>query len=112
MSYRRSEPEKLSEVLITIERPITDVVAIVNAYNRERLQKLHQLLIEPIAHLLPKNETDRIMFIPHQELFLVPFTALQDEAGNYLGLAEKWQKVQPARRSSCQKCDFMRKKGV
>ncbi len=69
---------------MTIARPVTDVVAIVNAYNRERLQKLHQLLIQPIAHLLPTEETDRIIFIPHQELFFVPFTALQDQAGKYL----------------------------
>lgn len=69
---------------ITIQRPITDVVAIVNPYKRERLQKLHQLLIQPIAHLLPKDENDRVIFIPHQELFLVPFAALQDEDANYL----------------------------
>lgn len=68
----------------TIQRPITDVVAIVNAFNRERLQHLHKLLIQPIADLLPKNENDRVIFIPHQQLFLVPFPALQDEAGNYL----------------------------
>jgi len=41
-------------------------------------QELHQLLIEPIAGILPQNEEERIIFIPHQELFLVPFAALQD----------------------------------
>jgi CHAT domain-containing protein len=69
---------------VTIQRPMTDVAAIVNAYNRERLQTLHQLLIEPIAHLLPTDETDRVIFIPHQELFFVPFPALQDKHGDYL----------------------------
>jgi len=68
----------------TIQRPITDVVKIVNAFNRQRLQKLHQILIQPIADLLPKDENDRIIFIPHEQLFRVPFPALQDEAGNYL----------------------------
>jgi len=68
----------------TIQRPITDVVAIVNAFNRQRLQKLHQLLIQPIADLLPKNENGRVIFIPHEQLFLVPFPALQDETSNYL----------------------------
>ncbi|NER99533.1 MAG: CHAT domain-containing protein, partial [Symploca sp. SIO1B1] len=68
----------------TIQRPITDVVEIVNALNRQHLQQLHQLLIQPIADLLPKNENDRIIFIPHEQLFLVPFPALQDEDGNYL----------------------------
>ncbi|NEQ66763.1 MAG: CHAT domain-containing protein [Symploca sp. SIO2D2] len=67
-----------------IERPITDVVEIVDAFNRQHLQQLHQLLIQPIADLLPKNENERIVFIPHEELFLVPFPALQDEDGNYL----------------------------
>ncbi len=68
----------------TIQRPITDVVAVVNAFNRQRLQQLHQLLIQPIADLLPKDENDRIIFIPHEQLFLVPFPALQDEDGKYL----------------------------
>ncbi|NEQ64865.1 MAG: CHAT domain-containing protein, partial [Symploca sp. SIO2D2] len=47
-------------------------------------QELHQLLIEPIAGILPQNEEERIIFIPHQELFLVPFTALQDNNNKYL----------------------------
>ncbi|NES00333.1 MAG: CHAT domain-containing protein, partial [Symploca sp. SIO1B1] len=68
----------------TIQRPITDVVEIVDAFNRQHLQQLHQLLIQPIADLLPKDENDRIIFIPHEQLFLVPFPALQDEDGKYL----------------------------
>ncbi|MDX2241595.1 MAG: tetratricopeptide repeat protein [Leptolyngbyaceae cyanobacterium bins.302] len=40
------------------------------------LRQLHQLLIEPIADLLPKNENDRVIFMPQGELFLVPFPAL------------------------------------
>ena len=52
--------------------------------NNRTLQQLHQLLIDPIADLLPKNEKDRVIFIPQDSLFLVPFPALQDEAGNYL----------------------------
>ena len=50
----------------------------------KRLQQLHQLLITPIADLLPKKETERVVFIPQNELFLVPFPALQDEKGKYL----------------------------
>ena len=49
-----------------------------------QFQQLHQLLIEPIADLLPKNPTDRVIFIPHKSLFLVPFPALQNQAGEYL----------------------------
>ncbi|NEO74840.1 CHAT domain-containing tetratricopeptide repeat protein [Moorena sp. SIO4G3] len=71
---------------VTIERPITDVARIVDSPNIEkpRLQQLHKLLIEPIADLLPKDENARVVFIPHRELFSVPFPALQDQEGNYL----------------------------
>ena len=48
------------------------------------LQQLYQFLIEPIAEFLPQNEEERIIFIPHQELFLVPFPALQDANEIYL----------------------------
>ncbi|MEG4024864.1 CHAT domain-containing protein [Microcoleus sp. S13C4] len=48
------------------------------------LQELYQLLIEPIADLLPQYPASRITFIPHESLFLVPFAALQDTSGNYL----------------------------
>ncbi|MEG4029050.1 MULTISPECIES: CHAT domain-containing protein [unclassified Microcoleus] len=48
------------------------------------LQELYQLLIEPIADLLPQDPASRITFIPHESLFLVPFAALQDSSGNYL----------------------------
>ncbi|MEB3831783.1 CHAT domain-containing protein [Phormidium sp. CCY1219] len=49
-----------------------------------RLQQLHSLLIEPIAHLLPADPQQRIILIPHQSLFLVPFSALQDSSGRFL----------------------------
>ncbi|NJP08066.1 MAG: CHAT domain-containing protein [Leptolyngbyaceae cyanobacterium RU_5_1] len=48
------------------------------------LHRLHQLLIEPIADLLPKHPNARIVFIPQESLFLVPFPALQDINGTYL----------------------------
>lgn len=50
----------------------------------KQLNKLYQLLIAPIADLLPENPQDRIIFIPHQDLLLVPFAALVDEQGKYL----------------------------
>ncbi len=52
--------------------------------SNKQLQQLHQLLIKPIAHLLPKNPDDRVIFIPQRELFLVPFPALQDANNQYL----------------------------
>lgn len=48
------------------------------------LQQLHKLLIEPIADLLPENSNQPIIFIPQDELFLVPFSAIQDANGKYL----------------------------
>ena len=50
----------------------------------DQLRKLHQLLIEPIADLLPSNPEQRVVFIPQGDLFLVPFPALMDDAGTYL----------------------------
>jgi len=44
----------------------------------------YQLLIQPIAELLPTAPESRVIFIPQGELFLVPFAALQDAAGKYL----------------------------
>ena len=48
------------------------------------LRLLHQILIEPIADLLPTDPNTPIIFIPHYELFLVPFTALQSANNRYL----------------------------
>jgi CHAT domain-containing protein len=48
------------------------------------LQQLHRLLIEPIAKDLPTQKDARVIFIPQQELFAVPFPALQDSQGKYL----------------------------
>ena len=55
-----------------------------NQFGAHPLRQLHQLLIQPIADLLPKNPNDRIVFIPQNELLLVPFSALIDAKGNYL----------------------------
>ena len=47
-------------------------------------KQLHQLLIEPIAEFLPTNPEARVIFIPQESLFLLPFAALQDASGQYL----------------------------
>jgi CHAT domain-containing protein/Tfp pilus assembly protein PilF len=49
-----------------------------------RLQQLYDLLIEPIAYLLPTEPQKRVIFIPQNELFLVPFPSLLDKNGKYL----------------------------
>jgi CHAT domain-containing protein len=48
------------------------------------LQLLYQILIEPIADLLPADVNSPIIFIPHYDLFLVPFAALQSGNNRYL----------------------------
>ncbi|MBD2200355.1 MULTISPECIES: CHAT domain-containing protein [Calothrix] len=47
-------------------------------------EKLYQLLIQPIAQYLPTNPNEKVIFIPQNELFLVPFPALKDEQNKYL----------------------------
>ena len=51
---------------------------------RQHWRSLHQLLIEPIADLLPTEPTARVVFVPQEQLFLVPFPALQAQDGSYL----------------------------
>jgi len=59
-------------------------------YNRDEtgrfplLQLLHQILIEPIIDLLPVDANCQLIFVPHYDLFLVPFAALQDSNNRYL----------------------------
>jgi CHAT domain-containing protein len=50
----------------------------------QKLKALHELLITPIAQYLPKNPNERVIFVPQNELFLIPFPALQDNQGKYL----------------------------
>ncbi len=49
-----------------------------------QFKTLHQLLIAPIADLLPRNPADRVVFVPQEQLFLVPFAALQDAQNQFL----------------------------
>lgn len=66
--------------------PIKDVVSPVESLriNHRSLQQLHQLLIAPIADLLPNDPDSHVIFIPQDELFLVPFPALQDAQSKFL----------------------------
>ncbi|GAB4465392.1 MAG: hypothetical protein OHK0037_20170 [Elainellaceae cyanobacterium] len=49
-----------------------------------KLQALHQLLIEPIADLLPRDPEAEVVFIPQGQLYLVPFATLQAADGSFL----------------------------
>ncbi|MEA5504699.1 CHAT domain-containing tetratricopeptide repeat protein [Halotia wernerae UHCC 0503] len=61
-----------------------DVTATGTPIQTKYLQKLHKILIEPITDYLPTNPDEKVIFIPHESLFLVPFVALQDADGKYL----------------------------
>jgi CHAT domain-containing protein/uncharacterized protein HemY len=50
----------------------------------DKLRELHQLMIEPIADLLPTDPEKQVVFIPQGDLFLVPFPALMNASGEYL----------------------------
>ena len=52
--------------------------------SKKDLQKLHEILIQPIADLLPTRPKEHIILIPQGDLFFVPFAALQDKKGQYL----------------------------
>jgi len=61
-----------------------EVIRQAKGQQSQHLHELHQLLIAPIADLLPQNPSDLVIFIPQDELFLVPFPALRDANGQYL----------------------------
>jgi CHAT domain-containing protein/cytochrome c-type biogenesis protein CcmH/NrfG len=86
-SWRKEEDwQSGDEKDLAISHSINDVEAIVNSSEakKQSLHQLHQLLIEPIADILPKDPENRVIFVPHEDLFLVPFAALQDSKGEYL----------------------------
>ncbi|WNZ44070.1 CHAT domain-containing protein [Leptolyngbya boryana CZ1] len=66
------------------DRSLVAVPASNPEQQKQALQQLHKILIEPIADLLPKDPNQRVAFMPQDSLFLVPFAALQDKDGKYL----------------------------
>jgi CHAT domain-containing protein len=62
----------------------TDTVRSLSCRGNSCLKQMYQLLIQPIATELPTNPDERVIFIPHESLFLVPFAALQDENEKFL----------------------------
>jgi CHAT domain-containing protein len=77
------------EVTLENENGIRDIVksdqiAHINSNVKPYLRQLHELLIEPVADLLPTSERSPIIFIPDGVLYEVPFAALQDAKNFYL----------------------------
>ncbi len=56
----------------------------INPHQYRELKELHQLLIKPIEDLLPTNPDERVIFVPTDALFYLPFAALVDEEGKFL----------------------------
>lgn len=54
------------------------------AKGESRPRQLHRLLIAPIADLLPRDPDARVIFVPQESLFLVPFAALRGDDGRHL----------------------------
>jgi len=49
-----------------------------------KLRLLYSVLIEPVSDLLPTDPNSHVIFVPHRDLTLAPFAALQDSEGRYL----------------------------
>ncbi|MEO1350651.1 MAG: CHAT domain-containing tetratricopeptide repeat protein [Cyanobacteria bacterium J06635_15] len=80
--YRGDSDASELDTLVAETRAGIGVVA--NSIPSERLKDLHQILIDPIADLLPTDPNANVVFVPQGSLFLVPFAALQDTDGTYL----------------------------
>ncbi|MGJ5676367.1 MAG: CHAT domain-containing protein [Nostochopsis sp.] len=66
------------------DRGSVEVTVVPQKNQKQKLQILHELLISPIADLLPSDPKAHVIFIPQESLFLVPFPALKDKDGKYL----------------------------
>jgi len=93
ITFRKQAIETSLKDLITTARVSVGVRGLVSIRLRpdlqaggdsDRLQQLHRLLIQPIADQLPSDPTAPVIFVPHRELFLVPFAALPNENGTPL----------------------------
>lgn len=77
-----SQEQQINNALTGIDTEVSNIPR--QNISNKKLQDLYQIIIEPIADLLPKTPEEQVIFIPHQELLLVPFAALNDANGRYL----------------------------
>jgi CHAT domain-containing protein/tetratricopeptide (TPR) repeat protein len=70
----------------TIQNPLTKIIPLPASQNTRypTLTEFYNILIEPIADLLPKDPQQPIIFVPNKDFNRVPFAALQDANRNYL----------------------------
>ena len=80
LSNQPTTTEDVSKTYTLIGKAVTHT----NPPNSDRqLKKLYQLLINPIADLLPAESEERVIFIPQGSLFYLPFPALQSPSEDY-----------------------------
>ena len=87
IAFRRVDLKFLQQEKTSLENLVATSRILKGARTRQgeaARAKLHQLAIAPIADVLPTDPNARVIFIPQESLFLLPFPALRDTAGQYL----------------------------
>ncbi|NEQ34091.1 MAG: CHAT domain-containing protein [Leptolyngbya sp. SIO4C5] len=82
--YRTAEDTSTITELVANLRNVGIRVSLDDSAQAAQLQQLYQILIDPIADLLPIDPNAKVVFVPQGSLLLVPFAALQDADGTYL----------------------------
>jgi CHAT domain-containing protein len=77
VTYSMLNPQDAPDIIRSISKKYCE-------NSEECLERLNQILIEPITDLLPNNPNAHVVFIPDGNLFKVPFAALRDVQGQYL----------------------------
>lgn len=85
LEFPNQQNKSLEDLIYNTRTKVLDQLSNNHQENdpRPELKQLYELLIQPISELLPLNPNSRVIFIPHRELFLVPFSALLDTDMKY-----------------------------
>ena len=81
------ETTTLEEFVSSIRKSLSGLEWASTNASRKKIrpfQQLYQVLIQPIVDKLPTNPEARVIFIPQQSLFMIPFSPIQDASGRYL----------------------------
>ncbi|MEM9245312.1 MAG: CHAT domain-containing protein [Cyanobacteria bacterium P01_F01_bin.153] len=81
VDLRTQDIESLTKLVQSTQSAVTSPFPIPNI---AQLQQLYGLLIDPVAQYLPKDASDRVIFVLQGPLYLIPIAALQPSEGSYL----------------------------